>query len=60
MNKNKTKTKKKDRLAEYFMKFMTDMGATFVDVTPQNKKQGKKVVSRENFLPTEKRIKKLK
>lgn len=33
---------KTDTLAEGFMKLMTDMGATFIDVTPQENKADKK------------------
>lgn len=36
---------KNQKLAEDFMKFMTDMGATFIDVTPKKKKP------RKNYLP---------
>ncbi len=34
--------KKKNKLTEVFEKLMTDMGATFVDVTPKKKKPKKK------------------
>lgn len=36
---------KNDKLTEGFIKLMTDMGATFIDVTPKKKKSGK------NYLP---------
>ncbi len=37
---------KNQKLAEDFMKLMTDMGATFIDVTPKKKKK-----IRKNYLP---------
>lgn len=36
---------KNDKLTRAFEKLMTDMGATFIDVTPKKKKSGK------NYLP---------
>lgn len=43
---------KNQKLAEDFMKFMTDMGATFIDVTPKKDKRLKKsVITGENYLP---------
>lgn len=32
---------KNDKLTEGFIKLMTDMGATFIDVTPKRKKKPK-------------------
>ena len=34
--------KKKNKLTEAFEKLMTDMGVTFVDVTPEKKRPNKK------------------
>lgn len=39
---NKIHKIKTDKLTEGFMKLMTDMGATFIDVTPQEKKVNKR------------------
>lgn len=39
---NKIHKIKPDKLTEGFMKLMTDMGATFVDVTPKKNKAHKK------------------
>lgn len=37
---------KEDKLTKGFMKLMTDMGATFIDVTPK-KKHSRKIICRK-------------
>lgn len=41
--RNKIHKIKTDKLTAEFMKLMADMGATFIDVTPQQKKVNKKI-----------------
>lgn len=38
---------KNDKLTEGFMKLMTDMGATFIDATPNKKKPRKIIICRK-------------
>ncbi len=38
---------KNQKLAEEFMKLMTDMGATFIDVTPKKKKPRKIICTKD-------------